>query len=242
MAATGRLRIPTFVSRVFARRPLQQPEIQSRALWLAKGTVTTGLLSGVVMGIGDYTCQSLLAGRALDLKGWNQEQSLVMWKTGTLLSGPTGHLWQVCVERMVPGTGTLAIVCKIAANATYAFTVGLPVTFLTVTFLKGGTLNEGVAKIRDSLVDTWAAGFCYWPFVNLIVFRFITLEHRAVCNVFAGIAWNVYLSFQVNRHVTHLEASSSGDTGEKPLQCQKVLGDRQPLSYSTTTISGSSAL
>jgi len=39
----------------------------------------------------------------------------------------------------------------------------------------------------------------YWPFVNLLVFRFVVLDSRAIANSFAGVLWNIFLSYQANR-------------------------------------------
>eukprot|EP00929_Paragymnodinium_shiwhaense_P068650 TRINITY_DN34567_c0_g1_i1.p2 TRINITY_DN34567_c0_g1~~TRINITY_DN34567_c0_g1_i1.p2 ORF type:complete len:202 (-),score=39.64 TRINITY_DN34567_c0_g1_i1:191-796(-) len=168
--------------------------------YLVRGTGKAAAVIGVSMGVGDVLCQSIVAGSA-KLERWDTVRSRNMWVTGTFVTGPIGHLWQVAVERMFPGKAARTILMKTIVNSGWAFVAGLPLTFLTTTLLKGGSLEEAWAKTKKDLVSTWCAGVCFWPFVNVLVFRFVVLDNRAIANAFAAVLWNIFISFQINKSV-----------------------------------------
>ena len=57
------------------------------------------------------------------------------------------------------------------------------------------------AKVKQDLVKTWAAGLCYWPFVDLICYQFVPLRWIPLGYNVASFFWTIYLSLQAARGV-----------------------------------------
>ena len=120
----------------------------------------------------------------------------------------------------MPGQSLPRIVQKTAANAGFAFCVSLPIMLTASTLLappdKDGrrrTLRDAQAKIEADLFNVWLAGTLYWPAVNMVVFKLVAVQQRAVVNSLFGTAWNVFLSAKANSNLegnTRLEEDIQG--------------------------------
>jgi hypothetical protein len=162
------------------------------------------------------------------LKQWDPVRSQKMWIIGTFISGPLSHCWQMFIEQRVPGAALRQILLKTALNAGFALIISLPVMFTASTLLdrprmrkdghvRRATLGDALEKIRADLWQTFLSGTLFWPAANIVVFKFVRVESRAVANSIIAVIWNVYLSGKVNKVATEVQVA-----GRAPVQQDKT--------------------
>lgn len=156
---------------------------------------------GASMALGDTICQKMQHDPEQSETWWDKERTKTFGFVGTCISGPISYCWLQQVEHMFPGTDMRPILQKTVTNAGWAFIVSLPLMFTTFTLLKGGTFQDAVKKVKQDLVPTFNAGLVYWPFMNILLFKFVSLGARPFANSCCGIAWNIYLSSQTAKKV-----------------------------------------
>lgn len=170
---------------------------------------------GSSMAVGDLLCQLLEldvhqvfteAGHLSRMvEELNIERTMTMFFIGSSVTGPLSQTFNTMLERRIPGTSLRTILPKVLATSTWAFLISMPVLFTATTLLtkdfhgKRGTLKEAKEKIEKDLVSTFFVGVMYWPFINMILFRYVSVEKRAVAISFVATIWNVYLASVVNR-------------------------------------------
>jgi len=79
---------------------------------------------------------------------------------------------------------------------------------------KKRSLRDAKTKIEEDLFGVWLAGTLYWPAVNMVVFKLVAVQHRAVVNSCFGTAWNVYLSSKANAGLEEEEGEEGEAIGE----------------------------
>ena len=63
-------------------------------------------------------------------------------------------------------------------------------------------LKKWPAKVKQDLVRTWAAGLCFWPFVDLVVYSLLPVAWIPLAYNVASFFWTIYLSLQAARGVS----------------------------------------
>ena len=181
------------------------------------------LAIGASLGLGDVISQlleqqsisnfALQRTPGLNSININFERSATMFFIGAAVTGPLSQTFQILLERRIPGNTLFNVVAKVFCASVWAVTTSLPILFTATTLLqkdyrgKRGTLKQAKEKISKDLVPTFLAGLMYWPFINLMLFRFVAMSNRALGTSCAGTLWNTYLSSVANRGNTK-EANS----------------------------------
>lgn len=55
-------------------------------------------------------------------------------------------------------------------------------------------------KLSHDFVPTLKNGLCYWPLVGMLNSAFVPVLSRPAMSSFAGVFWNVYISYQANHN------------------------------------------
>jgi hypothetical protein len=80
--------------------------------------------------------------------------------------------------------------------------VGSPIA-ITLVFTGKAILARSPLSAKDTiqnhLLDTWAVGLQYWPFMHTINFRFVPLLYQPMYATFASLYWNAVLSYYTNK-------------------------------------------
>eukprot|EP01013_Petalomonas_cantuscygni_P043162 TRINITY_DN7932_c0_g1_i1.p1 TRINITY_DN7932_c0_g1~~TRINITY_DN7932_c0_g1_i1.p1 ORF type:complete len:247 (+),score=16.38 TRINITY_DN7932_c0_g1_i1:177-917(+) len=196
---------------------------------LAKGLPRSAIAIGCSMAVGDTVCQYIATSQARtpelspdlarhmsaaeqtqpsDGRWWDRRRTATMSFIGMCVTGPVSHMWNISLERLLPGTSAIRIAQKTVANGMFAFVFSLPLLFTAVTLLSPPdpngnrkTLLDVERKVRNDLVAVWVAGTFYWPAVNIFTFRVVPAHHRAVVSSLFGTLWGVYLSAKANATV-----------------------------------------
>lgn len=73
-------------------------------------------------------------------------------------------------------------------------------SLISVNGLLSG-LKQWPAKCKQDLISTWAAGLCFWPFVDLVVYSLLPVAWIPLGYNVASFFWTIYLSLQAARSV-----------------------------------------
>ena len=55
-------------------------------------------------------------------------------------------------------------------------------------------------KLSHDFAPTLKNGLCYWPLVGMLNAAFVPVLSRPAVSSFAGVFWNVYISYQANHN------------------------------------------
>lgn len=55
-------------------------------------------------------------------------------------------------------------------------------------------------KLSHDFLPTLKNGLCYWPLVGVLNSAFVPVLSRPAMSSFAGVFWNVYISYQANHN------------------------------------------
>ena len=155
-----------------------------------------------VMSCGDLCCQFLEFKFDKNKKNlnflqdqlWDRERTKRMSIVGFFVQGPWAHGNYQMAEYFFPGTSNKAVLCKVLLGRAIA-PIGICLTFSTVIFLKGLTLQDAIIKIKRDMPTTWATGALYWPFVRALNFKYIPLHNRPLVGSIFGSFWSVWMSY-----------------------------------------------
>ncbi|CAN0469203.1 unnamed protein product, partial [Laminaria digitata] len=73
--------------------------------------------------------------------------------------------------------------------------------FASLTLLEEGkTMDDVRRKLSHDFAPTLKNGLCYWPLVGMLNAAFVPVLSRPAVSSFAGVFWNVYISYQANHN------------------------------------------
>lgn len=106
------------------------------------------------------------------------------------------------ITKVVPGFDLKSTLLKTALGQAF-FGPAVTAVFFGASLIQlhglTGGLRRWPAKVRQDLVATWAAGLCFWPFVDLFAFNFVPVTWIPLAYNFASFLWTIYLSLQASR-------------------------------------------
>jgi protein Mpv17 len=107
--------------------------------------------------------------------------------------GPAATNWFKFLQtKIVLKNKNLEIVARVAADQTLFAPTNLFVFLSSMAIMEGSSPTEKLDKTyANALQKNWMV----WPFVQLINFRFIPLEHRVLLVNVISLGWNCYLSY-----------------------------------------------
>jgi hypothetical protein len=62
-----------------------------------------------------------------------------------------------------------------------------------------GDISKSLDTINGQFYDTWLTGMSYWPFIQMVNFRFVSLKNQPLVAHFASVYWNAALSYYSNK-------------------------------------------
>ena len=84
------------------------------------------------------------------------------------------------------------MVARVAVDQTLFAPTSLFVFLSTMSLMEGSSPSE---KLERSYTTTLKRNWMVWPFVQLINFRFVPLDHRVILVQVVSLGWNCYLSY-----------------------------------------------
>jgi hypothetical protein len=145
---------------------------------------TTAML---ILGTGDVFTQVAIE----QVKHIDQIRALKFAAIGGILVGPTLHFWYTKLAQ------TGYSVPKRVAIDQFLFAP----SFLSVFIGTVGLLNnkDPVQEIRRTIGETMVANWTIWIPYQFFVFNYIPIQYQVLANNTMGVAWNTFLSWNLNR-------------------------------------------
>ena len=123
-----------------------------------------------------------------------------MASIGLCIIGPMMRYWYIFLDYAVTGNTTSSAVKKMVMDQTM-FAPTIIATFFTTTgLLFGKSFDEIQLKFHNQYINTMITNYKIWPFVQVVNFNFVPLQHRVFVVNFVAIFWNTYLSWATNKH------------------------------------------
>ncbi|PNY26574.1 Protein SYM1 [Tolypocladium capitatum] len=157
----------------------------------ARPLLTQSITTAVLFATGDITAQQLVEKRGL--KGHDLTRTGRMALYGGCVFGPVATTWFGFLARRVnlknPRLETLA---RVACDQTLFAPVMIGVFLGSMATMEGNSAKERLEKTWwPALRTNWMV----WPFVQIINFTFLPLQHRVLFANVISIGWNSYLSW-----------------------------------------------
>lgn len=107
--------------------------------------------------------------------------------------GPAAATWFRLLARHVNlGTPTTTMLARVAVDQGVFAPTFIGVFLSSMAVLEGGSPREKLERsYKDALLTNWAI----WPFVQMVNFKLVPLQHRLLFVNVISIGWNSYLSY-----------------------------------------------
>jgi len=107
--------------------------------------------------------------------------------------GPVATNWfKFLQNKIVLKNKNLEIVARVAADQTLFAPTNLFVFLSSMAIMEGSSPSD---KLEKTYTTALQKNWMVWPFVQLINFRFVPLEHRVLLVNVVSLGWNCYLSY-----------------------------------------------
>eukprot|EP01112_Ceratiomyxa_fruticulosa_P023925 TRINITY_DN939_c2_g1_i3.p1 TRINITY_DN939_c2_g1~~TRINITY_DN939_c2_g1_i3.p1 ORF type:complete len:230 (-),score=33.81 TRINITY_DN939_c2_g1_i3:383-1072(-) len=131
---------------------------------------------------------------------WDVKRTAVMGINGFFVIAPISYGMNQKLEKLFPGKEVKQIMKKMVTMwCIVPFTISL--SFISVGFLNGRSIEQAENKIKADLLTTMGMGAAYWPIINFMNFRLVPVDYRPVAGSIAASVWQMYMSNQVNKPV-----------------------------------------
>ncbi|XP_021729669.1 protein Mpv17-like isoform X2 [Chenopodium quinoa] len=125
-------------------------------------------------------------------------RTLRMAGYGGVILGPTLHYWFNFMSRILPGTGLLTTVKKMALGQT-VYGPTMTVTFFSMNAaLQGEDAMEIFARLKRDLLPTMLNGVMYWPICDFITFRFVPVHLQPLASNSFSYLWTIYMTYMAS--------------------------------------------
>ncbi|KAK4170339.1 hypothetical protein QBC43DRAFT_305931 [Cladorrhinum sp. PSN259] len=158
----------------------------------ARPLLTSAISTSILFSIGDITAQQLVDKRGLSKHDYARTGRMALY--GGAVFGPCASTWFRVLSKHVnfPGSPNRTMLARVAADQGLFAPVFIGLFLSSMAVLEGGS---PAAKLKESYVPALSANYMIWPFVQMVNFKFIPLQHRLVFVNVISIGWNSYLSW-----------------------------------------------
>ncbi|KAH8646024.1 hypothetical protein BGZ60DRAFT_424679 [Tricladium varicosporioides] len=106
---------------------------------------------------------------------------------------PAASRWFKFLQtRIVLQNKNVEMVARVTIDQTLFAPTSLFVFLSSMSIMEGSSASE---KLEKSYTMALKRNWIVWPFVQLINFRFVPLDHRVIVVQVVSLGWNCYLSF-----------------------------------------------
>ncbi|KAI5462133.1 putative integral membrane protein, Mpv17/PMP22 family [Mariannaea sp. PMI_226] len=157
----------------------------------ARPLLTQSVTTAVLFATGDITAQQLVERKGI--KGHDLARTGRMSLYGGCVFGPAVTTWIAFLSRnVVLRNRRVEMLARVACDQLLFAPVAIGV------FLSSMAAMEG-ASVKQRLTNVWwpalSTNWMVWPFVQMINFTFLPLQHRVLFANLVSIGWNSYLSW-----------------------------------------------
>ena len=170
------------------------------AALVARPIITKSITAGAIFSLSDIAGQRI----APPPGGRDVPRTVTSGLVGLLYFGPALHYWLEMISKVLPGFDFKSTLIKTLMGQS-CFGPAITAIFFAASLIQVNGLVAGLklwpTKVKRDLIKTWAAGLCFWPFVDLICYSFVPVQWIPLGYNFASFLWTIYLSLQAARGV-----------------------------------------
>ncbi|KAM4058103.1 peroxisomal protein [Hirsutella rhossiliensis] len=167
--------------------------------------LTQSVTTAVLFATGDITAQQLVDKRGI--KGHDLTRTGRMALYGGFVFGPVATTWFGFLARRVNFSNRrIETLARVACDQTLFAPVMIGVFLSSMATMEGASPKERLQRTWWPALQT---NWMVWPFVQIVNFTFLPLQHRVLFANIISIGWNCYLSW-VN---SQTPASAVQETG-----------------------------
>ena len=172
--------------------------------------ITKSITGAVITAVGDLSCQAIERCNyiyiyiyiVLKIKPANTP---IAWGRTLRFTGislfalmPYFHFYTVrFLPKYFPVTNLKTLIIRVLFDQSLNSPMIITFFFLLIPVLEGKSLRESKKKLKEGFWATLKANWCYWPFVQLINFRFVPVPYQVLFTNFAALIWNAIFSFMI---------------------------------------------
>ncbi|KAM7188736.1 Mpv17 / PMP22 family domain containing protein [Naviculisporaceae sp. PSN 640] len=175
-----------------------------KARLASRPLLTQAVTTAVLFGVGDVAAQQLVEKKGL--KNHELPRTARMVGYGGVVFGPAATTWFKLLQRHVnfPSSPNKTMLARVALDQGVFAPTFIGIFLSSMAILEGGSPRE---KLQSSYKECLTTNYFIWPFVQMVNFKLIPLEHRVLFVNVISLGWNCYLSF--------LNSSSSASKSEE---------------------------
>ncbi|KAK4242682.1 hypothetical protein C8A03DRAFT_29112 [Achaetomium macrosporum] len=157
----------------------------------ARPLLTQAVTTSMLFAIGDVTAQQLVDQKGIEKHDIARTGRMALY--GGVVFGPAAATWFKFLSRHVNlGSANTTILARVACDQGVFAPTFIGVFLSSMAVLEGTSPKEKLARsYKDALTTNWMV----WPFVQMVNFKLVPLQHRLLFVNVISIGWNCYLSY-----------------------------------------------
>ncbi|KAH7155391.1 putative integral membrane protein, Mpv17/PMP22 family [Dactylonectria estremocensis] len=157
----------------------------------ARPLLTQSVTTAVLFATGDITAQQLVERRGLEKHEFIRTGRMALY--GGFVFGPAATTWFGLLARNVNAKNKrVETLARVACDQLLFAPVMIGVFLSSMATMEGASVKERLDKTYWPALST---NWMVWPFVQMINFTFLPLQHRVLFANIVSIGWNSYLSW-----------------------------------------------
>ncbi|KAK4039338.1 hypothetical protein C8A01DRAFT_36705 [Parachaetomium inaequale] len=157
----------------------------------ARPLLTQAVTTSVLFAVGDVAAQQLVDKKGVEKHDLARTGRMALY--GGVVFGPAAATWFGLLSRHVNlRSANATMLARVACDQGVFAPTFIGVFLSSMAVLEGTSPREKLAKsYSDALLTNWMI----WPFVQMVNFKLVPLQHRLLFVNVISIGWNCYLSF-----------------------------------------------
>lgn len=161
----------------------------------ARPLLTQSVTTAVLFATGDITAQQLVKKKGMEKHDLVRTGRMALY--GGFVFGPVATTWFGFLARNVNARNKkVETLARVACDQLLFAPVMIGVFLGSMATMEG---NSPKQRVETTWWPALKANWMLWPFVQVINFSFIPLQHRVFFANIVSIGWNSYLSWINNR-------------------------------------------
>ncbi|KAM7206734.1 Mpv17 / PMP22 family domain containing protein [Rhypophila sp. PSN 637] len=163
-----------------------------KARLAARPLLTQAVTTAVLFGVGDVAAQQLVEKKGPKSHDLLRTGRMVLY--GGAVFGPAATTWFRILQKRVnfPGSPNKTMLARVALDQGVFAPTFIGIFLSSMAVLEGSSPRE---KLDKSYRECLTTNYMIWPFVQMVNFKLVPLEHRVLFVNVISLGWNCYLSF-----------------------------------------------
>ncbi|KAI1004166.1 hypothetical protein K3495_g4040 [Podosphaera aphanis] len=151
--------------------------------------LTQSITSGVLFATGDTMAQQLIEKKGSEDHDFSRTGRMALYG---FAFGPVATKWfGVLQNKIVLKNPNLQILAQVAADQSVFAGCNLFCFLSSMAIMEG---SDPMEKLENNYMSALTKNWMVWPFVQIVNFKFVPLQHRVMLVNVVSLGWNCYLS------------------------------------------------